>query len=72
MLIETRSRFIEKVASGDLSIVELTRDGPRFEYTKKGLKKLRPDYGHRGKPVVRILAIACVLILVWVLASIGI
>lgn len=71
---ETRSRFIEMVADGDVSIVELTRDGPRYEYTHKGLKKVWPDCPDRRTPriVPAALAIGFAFILAWVLASIGI
>jgi hypothetical protein len=71
---ETRSRFIEMVADGDVTIVELTRDGPRYEYTHKGLKKVCPYCRDRRMPRIVQAALAMVwgFVLVWVLASIAI
>ena len=34
------SHFIEMVADGDLRLVEITPDAPRFDYTEQGLGKL--------------------------------
>ena len=69
-----RSRFIEMVAEGDVRIVELTRDGPRYEYTRKGLKRVCPRCRDRRMPriVQAALVISWALTLVWVLASIAV
>ena len=53
-----RSRFIEMVADGDLTIVELTRDGPRYEYTRKGLTKVCPACRNRGAAVIVLASLA--------------
>jgi hypothetical protein len=47
---QARSRLIEMVADGDVHLVGIDYDGPRFEFTNKGAK-------HRSSsPTARLLA----------------
>lgn len=69
------SHFIEMVADGDLRLVEITPDGPRFDYAEKGLAKFdrhdRPEVpGTEIQGVLligSILLIGCVLVDIWCL-----
>jgi len=48
------SYLIQMVTDGDLTVAEITADGPRFEYTKQGRAKLR----RRERKGVRLSAVA--------------
>jgi len=57
------------VADGDITIAAITIDGPRFEYTERGLAKLRacarkpfPGAAIAGIIIASFLIAACLLI----------
>lgn len=57
------SRLVEMVADGDLKLVEMTVDGPIFEYTNKGLDRLRDDQGFDPAETIAVAILATVLLL---------
>jgi len=65
---DLRSHIIAMVADGNLRLVEMTIDGPRFEYTSQARRSERSDDKRRVEPALKICAIvACWIVMFLVL-----